>query len=65
MYRTIQTGTAAKPLQLHFTFDGEKPPKGARGSAAAETLDELARALEAFNFDGATGLLERLGSNAV
>ena len=34
MYRTIQTGTAAKPLQLQFAFDGEKPPKGARGSAA-------------------------------
>ncbi len=35
-----------------------------RGGAAAERLEELARALEAFDFEAATGLLERIGKNA-
>ena len=35
-----------------------------RGGAAAERLEELARALEAFDFEAATGLLERIVKNA-
>ena len=35
-----------------------------RGSPAGEMLEELARALEAFDFEAATGLLDRLGAVA-
>ncbi len=36
MYRSIQLATSSKPLQVHFAFAGEKPPKGARGAAALD-----------------------------
>jgi len=34
MYNSIRVAHATKPLQIHFTFTGEKPSRGARGGDA-------------------------------
>jgi hypothetical protein len=49
MFKSIQIASPAKPLQIHFAFQGEKPPKGARGAEA------LSVALATPGFKGEAG----------
>jgi leucyl aminopeptidase len=59
MFKSIQIAASAKPLQVHFAFQGEKPAKGARGA------DALSVALATPGFKGEAGECAPAGARDV